>query len=499
LLATVVLSLFLITSARAADPPKAPPPPPTLDAASVRALTEPSGHWSGFARFEGDSADFHILFAVKEPGRVLMSVTLPITNLFDVPLGWVRADGGTYHASVVSGRMTAPAGRFVGSFEVAGCVVTFDLAHDSRPAPAASQPAVAPTTREPAWSFATGAPIWSSPTVHEGAVYFGGNDGRVYALDAETGRARWRFQTGGAVVARPTLAGGHVYVASDDGWLYKIEAPTGREAWRFDMHGGQVKRAWPSMTVEGYDHKGSGALVADGLVYVGSADGHLHAIEDATGAPRWDFATGGIIRSTPVLVNGRVIVGSFDHFVYAVDAKQGTLVWKHDKHDAVVSTAAVDGDQVLIGGRDALLEALDVATGKPRWRTFYWLSWVESSAVVDAGTAYIGSSDWQRVLAVDSNTGRIRWWFDTDGSAWSTPAVDSSTVYIGAVGTVGYLMDHRGGFFALDRDTGRELWRINFPPVPGSFTHGVASSPAVSGGRVYFGGLDGTFRAVKLR
>ncbi|HEX7880542.1 MAG TPA: PQQ-binding-like beta-propeller repeat protein [Candidatus Eisenbacteria bacterium] len=506
MLATVVLLLLVIATARAADPPAAVPPPPPLEPSAVRALTEPTGHWSGFARFEGDSTDFHLVFTPKEPGRVVMTVTLPATNLFDVPLGRVTADGDRFRASVLSGQFVGragsasdPGGRFVGSFAVAGCEVTFDLARDSRPAPAIVPPIAASSSREPAWSFATGGPIWSAPTVHDGVVYFGGNDGRIHALDAATGRARWQFQTGGPVVAKPTVTGAYLYVASDDGWLYKIEAGSGREVWRCDTHGGAVKRAWPSLTVEGYDSQASAALVADGLVYVGSADGHLYAIDDATGSPRWDFATGGIIRSTPVMAGNNVVVGSHDHFVYAVNARTGTLAWKHDKQDAVVSTAAVVGNQVLIGGRDSLLEALDAATGQPLWKRFYWLSWVESSAVVAGDMAYIGSSDYQKALAINAATGRVRWTFDTDGSAWSTPAVDSSAVYIGAVGTPGYFIDHRGGFFALDRDTGRELWRICFPPIPGSFTNGVASSPAVGGGCVYFGGLDGTFRAVKLR
>jgi len=131
-----------------------------------------------------------------------------------------------------------------------------------------------------------------------------------------------------------------------------------------------------------------------------------------------------------------------------------------------------------------------------KWKYFYWSSWVESSARIRDGILYIGSSDYQQLFAIDAATGRRVWNFDTDGSAWSTPAVTNKRVYIGAVGVMHYyLVDHHGGFFAVDRATGKVVWRYLMGPVPVSSTYGVASSPIVDHGRVFFGALDGTFYA----
>jgi outer membrane protein assembly factor BamB len=47
------------------------------------------------------------------------------------------------------------------------------------------------------------------------------------------------------------------------------------------------------------------------------------------------------------------------------------------------------------------------------------------------------------------------------------------------------------------RATGRVMWRYPFAEIPGSVAYGVASSPAVSRGLVFFGGLDGTFYAFR--
>jgi glucose dehydrogenase len=75
--------------------------------------------------------------------------------------------------------------------------------------------------------------------------------------------------------------------------------------------------------------------------------------------------------------------------------------------------------------------------------------------------------------------------------------VTDKQVYVGAVGVLNYMVDHHGGFFAIDRATGKAIWRYPMAEVPGSVTYGVASSPAVNNGLVFFGALNGTFYAFR--
>lgn len=327
-------------------------------------------------------------------------------------------------------------------------------------------------------------------------MYFGSQDGVLHTLDATTGQRAWKFETGGAVIAKPLIAGGDLYVVSDNGFVYKLELATRKELWRFDTHGGGVKRVLPDHKVYAYDYQASSPTLADGTLFIGSADGQVYATDARDGKERWRFKTGGLVRSTPAVADGRVVFGSFDGSVYAVDASSGKEIWKYATGDAVNSSPALVSGVVYIGSRSTDLYALDAASGAVRWKYYCWMSWVESSPVLKDGRVYVGSSDYQRGYALDAGDGSARWWFDTEGSAWSTPAVTAQTVYIGVVGTVGYMADHHGGFFALDRDTGRERWRFPMAPIEGSFTSGVASSPAVADGRVYFGGLDGRFYAL---
>ena len=489
------VATLLVCPARtpAADAPPAPAPSPLL------------GEWSGTATYpptaESKRLDlrFEMFHRKDKPDRLAVFASMPemgMRNLGPIP---VDETGGEYTAAIYRFQIAeGPPARLTGRIEFDGHSLPFELSSGAgRPVPA--EPGETAPVAQPRWTFRTGGPIWSSPSTANGAVYFGSNDGKIYALEAATGRPEWSVTTGGAVVCRPTVNGPFLYALSDDGFLYKLHRRDGRLVWKFDTHGGGVKRERPGEG-QAYDSFASGATVADGLVYIGSADRRLYAVEDKSGRERWRFDTGGLVRSTPAVANGRVFFGSFDHFVYALDAKTGAPAWKLDTRREVTSSPLVSGDLVAIGSRSSDFLALDAATGHPRWSFFYWSSWVESSASLRDGVLYIGSSDWQQLLAIEAATGKIAWMSDTGGSAWGTPAVTEAAVFIGAVGVADYpFFDHQGSFRAVDRRSGAALWRYPMARVGGQPTWGVASSPAVAGDLVFFGGLDGSFYAFPVQ
>ena len=51
-------------------------------------------------------------------------------------------------------------------------------------------------------------------------MYVGSSDGKLYVLDAATGRKQWEFDAGDAITASPSIAAGRVVVGSTDGRLY---------------------------------------------------------------------------------------------------------------------------------------------------------------------------------------------------------------------------------------------------------------------------------------
>ena len=64
---------------------------------------------------------------------------------------------------------------------------------------------------------------WSSPSVAEGIAYMGGGASRkLYAVDVQTGEELWSFETEDTVYSTPVVADGVVYVGSLDGYLYAL-------------------------------------------------------------------------------------------------------------------------------------------------------------------------------------------------------------------------------------------------------------------------------------
>jgi outer membrane protein assembly factor BamB len=62
----------------------------------------------------------------------------------------------------------------------------------------------------------------------------------------------------------------------------------------------------------------SSPAVAGGVVYVGSYDGKIYALDATSGLLIWDYQTDEKVVSSPAVADGEVYVGSYDHFVYAV-------------------------------------------------------------------------------------------------------------------------------------------------------------------------------------
>jgi len=128
---------------------------------------------------------------------------------------------------------------------------------------------------DPAFQFAPPVgPIHSSPALAGGRLYFGSDDGNLYAIDKLTGQLAWTFPTGGAILSSPAVATSDaqapiVVVGSDDGNVYFVrdDGTSATQLIRFPI-GAQVRS--------------SPAIGSDGTVYIGAEDGRVYAI----GAPR---------------------------------------------------------------------------------------------------------------------------------------------------------------------------------------------------------------------
>jgi outer membrane protein assembly factor BamB len=188
-----------------------------------------------------------------------------------------------------------------------------------------------------------------------GTVYFGSEDGKLYALEADRGIQEWFFETDDGIWSTPAFFEGLLYVTSLDGNLYVLDADTGALQWKFETDAGiaatpVIDEAERLVIVGGFDSKlrainidtqqerwSFGAdnwfwttpLVADGIVYAGSLDGNVYAVDIATGRSAWaqPFETEQLVRSAPALAGGVLVVADGDGNVFGIDPETGVDVF----------------------------------------------------------------------------------------------------------------------------------------------------------------------------
>merc|ERR1712195_451123 len=205
------------------------------------------------------------------------------------------------------------------------------------------------------------------------------------------------------------------------------------------------------------------------------------------GSKIWSFATGKYVDSSPALsIDGKVVyVGSDDNSLYAVNASTGSKIWSFATRGAVGSspTLSSDGKVVYIGSYDNNLYAVNASTASKIW-TFANGNQAESSPVLssDGKVVYFGS------YAVHASTGSEMWTF-ADDELSSSPALssDGKVLYVGSQGGDEY---GKGDLYALNALTGSKIW---------SFATGgpVHSTPVLSSdSKVYVGSTDSSLYAV---
>jgi outer membrane protein assembly factor BamB len=296
------------------------------------------------------------------------------------------------------------------------------------------------------WEFKTGGRIVSSPVVADGIVYVGSDDHAVHAIDAAKGREIWKFQTEANVNSTPAVANGSVYVLSLDGNAYSLDASTGKLQWKFQSAGESRLNAAglyglaPSREIipDVWDFFLSSPAVHDGLVYFGSGDHNVYAVDAKTGELRWKYLAGDVVHSSPAIVNGTLYIGCWDGALYALNAKTGQLAWKfmtgtdptHFMQGIPGSPSVADGI-VVFGSRDNNIYALDANSGKELWHQGNNSSWIISSPAIQNGVVYLTTSDTMQFRAIELKTGRSLFDLPYKAYSFSSPAVTAGHAYLG--------------------------------------------------------------------
>jgi len=225
-------------------------------------------------------------------------------------------------------------------------------------------------------------------------------------------------------------------------------------------------------------------VVANGLVYVGSADYNIYCFEGSTGAKVWSFATGGKTDSSPAVIDGRVYVGSGDGYVYCLDASGGTQVWNHSVGASVDSPVNFVDGRVYVESQTGDVYCLDAANGERMWSFSTGANAYGLSPAISEGYVFATNRNGD-VFCLNAASG-VRVWNVTVGDAVGSPVAADGFVYFGS---------GDGNAYCLNASSGNKIWNYTTWYNSAGPSHGYhwgnsVSDPAVAYGRVYVGSMD---------
>jgi outer membrane protein assembly factor BamB len=183
-------------------------------------------------------------------------------------------------------------------------------------------------------------------------------DGNVYALDVSNGALIWKSHVGNQVFSSPAVVDGVIYVCSDEGYVSALRA----------SDGGAI---WQAYIGSGSDHEDDSAAVANGIVYIGARNG-FYAFNATTGQQIWFFTSPysprqltGFFYSSPTVAGNVVYCGSVDSYLFALNAFDGSIVWSYQTGGFLFSSPAVANGVVYIGSYDGYIYALGTSSKTP--------------------------------------------------------------------------------------------------------------------------------------
>lgn len=360
----------------------------------------------------------------------------------------------------------------------------YDLANDG------AAPKWGPRSNQTLWD--RGLPleeIPATPAVGYGKVFVDTMDG-FYALNSGNGTIAW---TNLAIkgLSSPALVNGRVLVGGTDGRLHALNATNGAEVWNVTLVAHPVFSGITSSPKVAYD-----------LAYVGTFNesggpGEVVAVWISNGSVAWRHPTASVDFSSPAVYGGSVYVGIMGLYntttqvtwnppfgVLALDAATGAQEWFFATNDSVAASPVVSPHLVVVPSKDGDLYALNRTRGTLDWKDALRAG-VSSPALsgdtlVVAGGSFGGSGT---VSGVFLYGGSVLWTFHPNGPVQASVTAAAGLAYVAT-------NVPNGTVYALDVSTGAPVWSYTPPNTPTS-TDYIFSSPVVADGMLFVAGDNG--------
>ena len=303
--------------------------------------------------------------------------------------------------------------------------------------------------------------------------------GRVYVLDAATGRERWQFPARLWHYFSPAVADGISYIAHDN-TLFALDALTGEQLWHIDME--------EKMSVKG---------VSASIVMLSYSSRSAIAVSPHSGAELWRFdgevcwpPVNGVVYGKK-LKQGEIGIEDFENNLWLF--LRETIVKRDNSFDQLLNSVRPIGFQA---GR--IIFAAETESTRDLFNQLKTKEVVEEvlaenlvpalgpfsvSCVIRGERPAVPLDSIYTLYALDESTGRERWHLDTAHPVTSFPISFNGLVMFGS----GDRLEDKLSVFALDEASGLERWRLS----AGSFGHSWISDFAIVDGRLLIDGEHG--------
>jgi outer membrane protein assembly factor BamB len=271
-----------------------------------------------------------------------------------------------------------------------------------------------------------------------GLILLGTPRGRVLAFDRE-GKPQWQTQLSSEVLAPPEAQDGIVVVRTGDGRIYGLEAATGKNRWVY-------QRALPALSVRTH----AGVVVVQGGVFAGFPGGRLVALALANGVIGWEAVVAlprgttelervADVTSLPVVDGKQVCAAAFQGRVACFDAFRGTVIWARDVSS--IAGIAVDARHLYVTDDRSAVQALNKASGASIWRQDKLAGRNVSGPLALGRHVVVGDLEGY-VHLISTEDGSFAARIETDGSPINAPPI--------ALDATSFLVQTRaGGVFAI--------------------------------------------------
>lgn len=301
---------------------------------------------------------------------------------------------------------------------------------------------------------------WSGPVYYEGTLFVGSTDGKLLAMSPPArsknlpfpAAGEWVFQIPAFGLARPVcgpacappspvvniyatpqVTDDLVYIATYSGESGRILAVNRAAPGYAEGAPMRSKGEWvyPS-ALEPISAIVGSPVLYKGVLFFGSSDGKVYALDATYGEKKWVYDTGGRIWTSPIIVDSTLYVSNYERRLFALSIHDGTLLWQKEFAASIASSPAVAKGRLFFGTFDHYFYALDAASGDVKWK-FKGGNWFWATPVVKEGVVYAGCLD-GKVYALKADTdvaeGERLWEFTADAPVIAGPALTANGLVV---------------------------------------------------------------------